>query len=377
MYGKIGVVKFQPGYTAPERRRGTLRIDDRERPLVAMAKVVLWLFAGEDARADEAQAVALEHPDPWVRAAIRMLAAGRAENAGELDTLADELAAARRGFEALGDAWGMAMALFLESGRLLLVGDLDGAETALEEAREAMEVFSPESAAGMIDLRLADVRLRRGDLEGAREIALRARSRRDMGGDDVAFVQAMQARIAWLSGDIEGARAVLLDARERLARRGSGLPQQGHGQAMVEGLVASLEAEAGDFEAAERALAEAHRLALATEDMPMVASVAVAAAAVAAARGEPAEAAGLIGAAIALRGADDPTNPEIIRLGVTPAGPITREAALSLLTHGAGTRVARVGRRRPAARPSTAASTAGASGRGRRASARAGCRSGA
>ncbi len=313
-------------------------VDDRERPLVAMAKVVLWLFSGEEERADEAQAVAFEHPDPWVRAAAHMLAAGRAENAGSLDAMRAELAIAREGFEELGDSWGLAMARFLEANRQLLVGDLEAAQHSLEEAREAMEVFSPENAAGMIDLRLADVRLRAGDLDGARELAQRARSRRDLGSDDVAVVQAMQARVAWLAGDLEGARAELIDARERLARRGSSLPQQGHGEALIEGLMASLEAESGDFEAAEGALAEAHRVALATQDMPMVASVAVAAATVAKARGDRAEAAELVAVAIALRGAEDATNPEIVRLGVTPAGPLTREAALALLSRTAPVR---------------------------------------
>jgi predicted ATPase/DNA-binding winged helix-turn-helix (wHTH) protein len=303
-------------------------VDDRERPLVAMAKVVLWLFAGDEGRADEAQVVALEHPDPWVRAATHMLAAGRAENAGSLDIMRDELATARERFETLGDSWGLAMARFLEANRLLLVGELEAAERTLEEAREAMQVFSPENAAGMIDVRLADVRLRLGDLEGARELAQRARARRDLGADDGAVVQSMQARVAWLSGDVEGARAELLDARERLARRGSSLPQQGHGEALVEGLMASLEAERGDFEAAERALASAHALAMATTDMPIVASVAVAAAAVAVARGERTEASELLAAAVALRGADDPTNPEIVRLGITPAVPPAREGAL-------------------------------------------------
>ena len=310
-------------------------IDDRERPLVAMGKVVLWLFAGEEARADEAQAVALEHPDPWVRTAIRMLAAGRAENAGDLQTVAVELAAARRGFEALGDAWGLAMALFLESGRLMLEGELEGAEEALTTARDAMERFSPENAAGMLDLRIADIRLRLGDLDGARELARQARGRRDLGGDDTAWVQAMQARIAWLSGDVEGAQAELDDARERLARHGSGLPQQGHGRALVEALAATLAAESGDLEAADRALAEAHALALGTEDMPMVAAVAVAAAAVAVRRGDKAGAAELLGAAVALRGAEDLTNPEIVRvaaqLGATPRPQFGREAALARL----------------------------------------------
>lgn len=304
-------------------------IDDRERPLVAMAKVVLWLFAGDVERADEAQALALEHPDPWVRAAVHMLAAGRAENAGELETVGPELAAARAGFEELGDDWGLAMARFLESGRLMLEGDLGGSEAALTAAGEAMARFNPES--GMLEVRMADIRLRLGDLDGARELAARARGRRDVGGDDTALIQSMLARIAWLSGDLEGARAELADARERLARHGSSLPQQGHGRALVEGLAATVAAEAGDFEAAERSLAEAHAVALATEDMPMIASVAVAAAALAVRRGDTEGAAELLGAAVALRGAEDPTNPEIVRLGIESYPRLTREAALARL----------------------------------------------
>ena len=157
------------------------------------------------------------------------------------------------------------------------------------------------------------------------------------------------------------------------------LPQQGHGQALIEGLMASLEAESGDFEAADRALAEAHRVALATQDMPMVASVAVAAATVAAAARGPGGGGGVRGRRDrAARGGgchqpgDRPRSASRLRGAAHPRG-----RAGAALTHGAGTRVARVGRRRPAARPSTAASTAGGSGRGRRASARAGCRPGA
>ena len=65
-------------------------IDDRERPLVAIAKVVLEFFAGQDGRAQEAAAA--RHPDPWVHAALRLLRAGRAENEGAPDAMAGELA---------------------------------------------------------------------------------------------------------------------------------------------------------------------------------------------------------------------------------------------------------------------------------------------
>jgi hypothetical protein len=55
-------------------------------------------------------------------------------------------------------------------------------------------------------------------------------------------------------------------------------------------------------------------------------------------RGDRAGASELLAAAIAVRGADDRTNPEILRLGVEPAPPLDREAALELLSRTAAVR---------------------------------------
>jgi hypothetical protein len=190
----------------------------------------------------------------------------------------------------------------------------------------------------MVDVRMSDILLRLGDLEGAREHAQRALARRDMGSDDTTFVQAMVARIAWIAGDTDGARAELADARERIERRGPVLPQYAHGKAMVEALSAIIAADAGDVEEAERRLAVALPAARGTTDMPMVAMAGVAAAAVAAARGEADAAAERLGAAAAVRGADDFTAPEIARLrddarsaAYARGRALSREDALALL----------------------------------------------
>ncbi|HWK26461.1 MAG TPA: BTAD domain-containing putative transcriptional regulator [Solirubrobacter sp.] len=309
-----------------------LRIDDGARPLVALAKVVLAIFAEEPEREAEARRCALAHPDPWVRAGVHLLLAGTAENQGDVETMGVELAHAHGDFEALGDGWGVAMAQFIDSGRLQVAGDLERAETALERARAALEQLSPETAAGMLDLRVAEIRLRRGDLAGAREFADRARSRRDLGTDETAFALATLARIDWLSGDVESARRELADARERLDRRGPIMPRQRHGEAVVEGLRAAIAAEDGDLETADRLLAGAYDAALGTTDMPVIAAVAVAGACVAARRGDSETAAALLSAAAAVRGAEDPTNPEILRLGIAAAPPVSREAALAYLS---------------------------------------------
>ncbi len=289
-------------------------VDDRERPLVAVAKPVLALFAGDAERGARAEAAAAAHPDPWVGAALHLLNAGRAENDGELGAMAGELAAARAEFAAVGDAWGQAMALFIESGRQLVGGELEAARDTLAEAAEALEGLDPDTGAGMLDVRMSDILLRTGDHAGARRRAEQALARRDMGSDDATFVQAMIARIAWLDGDPGAARAVLDEARERIDRRGPVLAQYAHGKAMVEAQSAIVAADTGDLDEAERRLAAAFPAAAGTSDMPVIAMVGVAAAAVAHARGRLDEAAELLGAAAAVRGADDFTAPEVVRL---------------------------------------------------------------
>jgi tetratricopeptide (TPR) repeat protein len=267
---------------------------------------------------------------------VHLLRAGKAENDGDIETMGAELGKAQAEFEQVGDRYGVAMAMFIESGRLMLAGDLEGAETALEQAREALERLGPQTAAGMLDLRVADLRLRRGDYEGALEFARQAQEQRDLGSDEIAFLQAMLARIAWLEGDLETAERELAEARERIERRGPTLPQSNHGRALVEGLSASLAAQSGDFAAAERWLASAHEVALGTEDMPVLASVAVAGAALAAARGDHATEVELLTAAMAIRGADDPTNPEVARLTPERGPAMTQQAALATLSRAAG-----------------------------------------
>ncbi len=289
-------------------------IDAGERPLLAIAKPVLWMFCEDEERRSEAEAAAAAHPDPWVHAALHLLHAARGENDGDVASMATALAAAREAFAEVGDAWGLSMALFLESGRLMLAGELDGARRTLTEAEQRLEGLDPATGAGMVDARMADILLRQGDVDAARERALRARSRLELGSDDTAFVQAMVVRIELVAGDVEGARAELADARERLERRGPSMPEQGHGHALIEALTAIVEAECGELDAAERRLAAAHSAAVATRDMPIVAFAGVAACAVAIARGRPHEAAELLGAAASVRGADDFTSPEVRRV---------------------------------------------------------------
>ena len=275
---------------------------------------------------------ALEHPDPWVRAVGEIFSAGRAENEGDIEAMGEHLASGREQLTAVGDSFALGMSLFLESGRLMLVGDLEAAEGVLEEVREALATLSPDAIGGMIDLRIADVRMRRGDLDGAREFVLRSRLGRDVGRDDLAFIQSVQARIEWLDGDLDAADAELVDALARLDRGPAPLPQSSHGHALVHAIAACVAADRGDFDRRRPApvgVLHAPRSARRTcrcsppwrcPPRPWPRR-----------RGEREEAAGLLAAATAIRGAEDSTNPELTRLGLDPPPPPSREAALARL----------------------------------------------
>ena len=126
------------------RRARATRLDDTQRPLVAIGKVVLWLFAGDAERADAAQAAALEHPDPWVRAAIRSARAARR-------TRVLSTTMARPPGRGAGGLRGARRQLGAGDGALPGVrpagagGRAGGGGDALEQARVAMEAFSPET----------------------------------------------------------------------------------------------------------------------------------------------------------------------------------------------------------------------------------------
>jgi predicted ATPase/DNA-binding SARP family transcriptional activator len=324
-------------------------IDDAERPLVAIAKPVMALLGGDEERSRRAQEATADHPDPWVRAALHLLRAGHAENNGDIAAMGGELAQARAKFADVGDSWGLGMALFIESGRLIVEGELEAAKTAIGEAYQALEGLNPETGGGMLDFRLADILLRQGDIDGARERAHRARARRNLGADDTAFAQALIAGIECVAGNLEVAQAELADARERLERKPPSLPEQGHGRALIEAYGAVVAAGLGDLEAADRSVAAGFAAAKATSDMPIVAAVGVGAAAVAAARGEHDEAEELLGAAAAIRGADEFTNPIVARLydaaraaAYARGRALSREEALARL-EAAASRAAPVG----------------------------------
>jgi hypothetical protein len=126
--------------------------------------------------------------------------------------------------------------------------------------------------------------------------------------------EAVLVGIDLQAGRADAALAGAGRLRRRLAERPLTAPLDGHLSSICLGTTAAVEALAGDPARAAADLSRAYQTALGTHDMPILATVGVAVAALALARAEPVEAATVLGAAARVRGADDPTEPTVLRL---------------------------------------------------------------
>jgi hypothetical protein len=326
--------------------------DATRRPLAALMRPLLVSLGGDRERGEHLFDEVLRHPDPWLQAAAPLVRAQLAENEGDVDRMRGELARALAAFRTVGDRWGLSMTLLSRAGVHMLDGELDAAAVALDEARALSAELGARVQDAMLGLRLVELRLRRGDVAGARDRLDELAARRDLGAEEALIVRAMRLRVAVATGERAHGRALRADVAARLEQTAMGGHDRGHARAIANAALACSWLDDGDFEAADRALSAAHAAAVASTDMPIVATVGVVCASLAQRLGDAAGAAELLGAAARLRGAEDSTNPEIatlvakLRANLGDAG---FEAAHAL---GRGAdRAAAIARLRPPSRP--------------------------
>ncbi|MEU8664786.1 ATP-binding protein, partial [Actinoplanes philippinensis] len=314
--------------TAAQRRDRVRALADRlaahpalPGPAGAIAAFILY-FAGDNELAEQRVNRLIGGPDRWLSAMAHMMRAQIAENNGDVDQMGREAAAALDGFRALGDRWGQATVLPLRALVRQYDGDLDGAMADLRAARALAAEFGSLDIADeiFIDLRWADLHMRRGEREEARSAIAQARGRaeRSDSGEMLLLVDALEAGMMIWFGDLDRATELIDRAG---AGMGIGGPEEAdmrlllggdHGCAIVGAVRASLAVRMNDLDTAEKALAVAYPAAVQTQDMPILALVAVAAGGLAVRRGLPREAAALLGAAARLRGAHDHTALDVI-----------------------------------------------------------------
>jgi predicted ATPase/DNA-binding SARP family transcriptional activator/tetratricopeptide (TPR) repeat protein len=293
------------------------RADIQRYPMLALMRPVIAIFAGGDAEhLDAAIAAALASPDRWVAASALMFRAAMAENEGDIETMRSYIAAALAGFEQLGERWGLATCLQAIGVLQASEGDLDGARASYEQALRHVGELGAHDDAAWLHLRLADVYVRRGELARAADLARRGNEISEASGSprEVVFGRILQADIARRTGDLELSRALRDEALARLEAMPAAHPMHGHGLAIALAVAAKHQILDGEVDEARERIARAYEVAIGTKDMPIVASIAVTTALLAEYDGAPEDAAERLGAAAALRGTADTTQPDIAEL---------------------------------------------------------------
>jgi predicted ATPase/DNA-binding SARP family transcriptional activator len=282
-------------------------------PFVVLLEPFLALITDDTARGMAAIERLLSHPDPWVRAMLRMLRGFIRENDGDMAGMRRDTAEAADGFREIGDRWGLANALTSLSSGHLMFGDFDGAISTLEEAIQLIQELNPDDTAGHQRIWLATARVNQGDVERARAemLEIAESDARGWPAREVSFARLSLGDLARHEGNLDEATRQYGLATTALMSAPIVAPQF---RALILSSEAHLAASLGDLETAERQVEEAIGLALEVKDMPVLARVGVAAATLWACRGDATRAAETLGATEQLRGAADRFNPDIARL---------------------------------------------------------------
>lgn len=255
----------------------------------------------------------IDGPDVWLSGLARMFRSHLAENAGQLDQVRDDVSAELDCFARAGDRWGVATALPM---RILLRqydGDLDGALADLTEAKRLAREFGSLGLSDeiFIDLRWIDLHVRLDETAAAIEMiaATRERVQRRTSPELGMLLDVREADLSLRTGDLDRARDLLDSAEATLSERHPFSGDQG--QAVIGSVRGALCLELGDGPGAEEVLSQAYAAAVDCRDMPIVATVAVTVAGLAALYERYEDVAVLLGAAARLRGAHDRTDPQV------------------------------------------------------------------
>ncbi|MFC8709503.1 BTAD domain-containing putative transcriptional regulator [Streptomyces sp. NPDC057197] len=255
----------------------------------------------------------VEGPDVWAAGMACLVRAQLAENDGCLDRARDDLRVALECFTRAGDRWGLARALPMRALVRQYDGDLDGALADVTDAKRLAREFGSLGLSDeiFVDLRLVDLRVRLGETARAAETIAMARERalRSSTPETAVLLDVQEAALRTRTGELVRARELVESVEAGLSAHH--LFDGDQGQALVGTARGALCLGLGDAAGTEDALVRAHAAAARSGDMPLVASVAVAVAGLAALHGDHREVAVLLGAASRLRGAHDRTDPQV------------------------------------------------------------------
>ncbi|AEV86463.1 SARP family transcriptional regulator [Actinoplanes sp. SE50] len=251
----------------------------------------------------------LADDDPWVRALARLQIGKMWIALGHEATDADAyLTAALREFRAIGDRWGISFALTELAGRIAMRGDLAAAGECLEQAIAV--VTEAGAIEDVVPLRSRQAKLHWLAGDPAAAAAALAEAQRVAGR--VAWPHALvelaltRAELAAWSGDAERAGGLLDEAMAMLGAEAGQPILRALGHHMRGRLAADPDAAREHHRAALRAVTEAGHAPLTAQILTGIAGWALD-------TGRDAEAARLLGAAVAVLGMPDRSHPDPAR----------------------------------------------------------------
>jgi predicted ATPase/DNA-binding SARP family transcriptional activator len=296
---------------APDDLTGRVEaIDPARQPLVGLVRMIYAFFLDDRARLNRYVDEAMATGDEWLTAATWMLRASLAENDGDHAMQSAAAEEALRRFRALGERWGLASTLRVTGAVRVLDGDLDGGAAAFTEALTALRELGSRDDEFQLRLQLADLVARRGDLAQAHanyEAAL-GLAKTDGWGLNEVIVLGSFAMFEATTGNMTRAGELAAEGRRRIGETAANEQLRQHLSVAVEAAGSLVAIAEGDLVLAAERAAAAYSSAVAVSDMPLLAVAAAAGVELSLARGNPARAAELLGAAAVVRGSEDLTS---------------------------------------------------------------------
>ena len=309
--GALPIAEVQRQFRLAERSGAG---PDARHPVLRLLKPLAWIFDNPDPEAGFlAVAPLFTDPDPWLRAASKMIISHLRLNFGRDNALAyAEMREALAGFRAIGERWGTSFTLSALAELSAADGDFAQAVRWQREAIALVHEVGIREDLPQFEVKLAHQLLLAGEPDAGRRMLARARASADEIGlaEVIASVEYGRATYARLDGDLPTARAAMART-EALLVNPSFAPQF---RAMIDGTRGLIAAAAGDLAEAGVLHTRALRRAVSARDAPVIALTIVGFADLAIRAGEPERAAFLLGAADAVRGSRDLSVPDTARV---------------------------------------------------------------
>jgi predicted ATPase len=312
----------------------TQGLDTRgEHPLLALVEPAVALLRDDGEQAQKAVQRNLDHPDPWTRAMLHLMAGMVAENDGDLAAMEFNFPLAVKGFREIGDRWGIGASIgswaILSSAR----GETEAAIAALDESRQMMRELRAKDDEVYTLVRVGSMRLRIPDLEGARRDMEQALVIGEESGSpmSIGFAKFGMAMLLYCEGREAEAKRWAEEALPLVVRAPTAPPQI---KSLILSALAMFDVKEGRLADARIRLAEAYQGVLSSRDMPIGAQVCTVTAELTLASGDPALAAELFGASIGLRGMEDLGDPEARRIGAAIEAALGTEECARLRSRG-------------------------------------------